>query len=229
MGDHQFSIRTSAFSLGNTQLYLDPAIKAEIRKLTTGEISPRLRHLFLYPDWSALKETDLERMLRQSSAAEESSPRQRKTADPRPGKIRDVFRAIWAIPEVQAETDNLLNRTACTVERICSSGVGSVPAQPINARIVIAGAAIASFVTFRPTRAPTLEFLDRVDLAVPGVPGFSVHTRKTGGGGAGAKVENIANMGLSVSGGRTSSNETTSTRWDLHLMFDATRIFPMLK
>ena len=229
MGDHHLALQTSAFSLGNTQLQLDPAIEAEIRKLAIGEVSPRLRNLFLHPDWNEVKEIDLERMLRQSSTTDESLPWKRKSADPRPGEMRDVLRAIWAIPMVKAGVDDILDRTACTTRRICSSGAGSAPVSPATAKVVITGAAITSALAFSPTRGPALNFLDRADLGVPGVPGFSVHVRKTGGGGAGAKLENIANTGVTVSGGASMPNESTPGRYDVRLMFDATRIFPIFK
>ncbi|MDJ0656363.1 MAG: hypothetical protein QNJ40_19545 [Xanthomonadales bacterium] len=173
------------FSLGNFQLRLDPEIEAEIRRLGAAPPSPRLRSLFLNPNWAGFQQSNLDWMLRQPPApgAPPAVPRGAGPATPRAANVGDLARAVWNLPAVQGAAGRVLDDVGAAARRGWNTASPGQRALFITHSVVLSGGAIAGILSHDQTRTGVLDFLSGKNIPVPGVDGLTLQLRHDSGRG----------------------------------------------
>ncbi|HZD04162.1 MAG TPA: hypothetical protein VE173_04565 [Longimicrobiales bacterium] len=201
MGD--FTLRPGRFSLGDFRLRLDPEIEAHIRALRSEAPSPRLRHLFLNPNWAALQQTELDRVLATPPPARPSRPlvpRGAGPSTPRAAEVGDLMRALWAVPAVQQASGQLLDRLSGRMQRDWQRASGAEQALVVSWSAVIGSAAMAGVLSNREAREQAFDLVVDRDIPVPGLDGLTIRLQERGGQ---ATYRDIGGSGLTArAGGR---------------------------
>src|SRR6266545_1512452 len=208
--------------LGDFQLRLDPELEAQIRALQSAPPSGRLVNLFLQPNWNALQQSMLDRMLLMPPPAPPSQPlvpRGAGPATPRAAEVGDLMRAIWSVPAVQngarQVVDQMSQRARSDWQR------ASVPDRAlfITTSAAIAGGSLAGVLSNNEARTRVFNLVVDRDLPVPGVDGLTVRLKPRGGA---ATYRNIGGSGVTVSAG-AQLGTGGQLDYDVMLTFDVAR------
>lgn len=212
------------FSLGNFQLRLDPEIQREIQALQSAPPTPRLRNLFLRPNWRLFRQDELTRMLAEPPTPSPAPfvPRGRGPSTPRAAEVGDLMSAIWAIPAVQQASNQLLNRLAQQARQGWRGMSGGERALVISWAGLISGSALAAALQNRESRQQLLNFVAGRNIPVPGLDGLSFKLRERG---AGAAWSDIGGSGVTVRGGGGVS-ESGRAQYDFAVSIDVMPYLP---
>jgi len=226
MGDFDLTLpgRGHGFNLGVPPLRLDPALEREIRALQSHPPSPRLRQLFLYPNWRALQQSYLDALLRQPPPAPAAPlvPRGRGPATPRAGELSDLLEALWAIPVVQQSANRVLDDAAGRLRRDWSRLSTGEQALVISHGALLLGGAIAGASTDPESRDFLFSLIVNRDIPVPGIEGLTFRVTPRG---AGATLRDIAGSGVTVSGAGGVDRQGRA-EYNVNVMLDVTRFLP---
>lgn len=180
-------------SLGNYQLQLDPELMAQFRAMAAGQPAPRLRHLFLHPNWQQMRQDELNRLLRQPPPSPQPPlvPAGAGPDEARVATAADLFSAIWGIPSVQAAVNRLLDGVQRDFSQLTTGQTALVVTQ---AALILGGVGTAINLQDDPPGMPLSLILGR-SIPVPGVDGLSFQLLHRGGQ---LSLSNIAGSGVSA-------------------------------
>ena len=167
----------------------------------------QLRHLLQNPDWQALQQADLDRLLKTPPPTRPSQPvvpRKPGPAKPRAAEVGDLMKAIWSIPSIRNASNQVANQASLNFRRGWKNAPGKEKAAVVSSAVVIGGSALAAVLSNRQTRSTVLDLIVDKDIPVPKVDGLTVRLRPRG---AGATYNNIAGSGVTVNVGAQRGKE----------------------
>jgi len=205
MGD--FGYRPPRIRLLDAELTLDPAIVAMIRDVEIQMAARRDINLWLRPDWNQLP--DLSRILLMPPpavpASPFSAPRGAGPSTPRPGEISDVLSALWQVPAVQTQVNNVYGearRQIGLLHRDWDSATTADRALMISMSGLVVGSSLSFLMISPASRQGIFNLLVNRDIPIPGVDGLSFRLLPRG-----AQVTTPTPVtGLSVTGGLNFGN-----------------------
>lgn len=226
MGDFDLRLpgQRRRYSLGVGPLRLDPAIEREIRALQHNPPSPRLRNLFLRPNWHSLQQAYINELLRQPPAAPAAPlvPRGRGPATPRPANVALLLSAFWSVPLIQQRANRLLDDAAGQLRRDWSRLSTGEQALVISQGVIIAGGALAGISTDPEAREFLFNLIIDRDIPVPGVNGLTFRIQRRGGS---ATLRNIGGSGVTVDGGG-GVDERGNPQYNVNITLDVMQFLP---
>lgn len=186
--------------LGDFRLRLDPDIEAEIQSLRSRPPSPRLLNLVLQPNWNALEQSTLDRLLLTppTPASPPLVPRGAGPATPQAGEVSTLLKAFWAVPRVQQGARQSLDQLTLRLRRDWRRASLADRVLVITTSAVIGGGALSGVLTNNEARTQAFNLIVNQNIPVPGVDGLTVRLQPHG---AAATYRDIAGSGVTVSAG----------------------------
>jgi hypothetical protein len=203
------------------RLRLDPDIEAQIQALQSEDASARLLTSMLRPNWFALPQPTLDRLLLAlpMTASRPLVPRGAGPDMARAADVGDLMRALWAVPAFQQAATRVGDQVADPARRGWERSSAGDKAVMISSSALMAGGALAGVLSNQQARTATFNLLVNRDVPVPGVDGLTVRLRPRG---AAATYRNIGGSGLGISaGGQATAGRTPDC--EVMFTFDVTR------
>lgn len=214
-----FGQRLSLVPDSELRLQLDPQIMAEVRALAETGSAPRIRQLWLTPNWSQLAQMpSMARILASPPprASEPLVPRGRGPATPRAAELSDLMQAIWAVPAVRQAATRTMDEVTGQLRRGWDRSSATDRAIIITHGIVLAGTALGPMLAHSEHRRMLLNLIDGTQVPIPGYPGASVRVGRQGGGVT-LPVPRVPQV---VASGSIDREESGRTRWQVMIRVD---------
>ncbi len=211
--------RLSLIPDSELRLQLDPQIVAQIRALAETGSAPRLRQLWLTPNWSQLSQMPSAARILASPPPRTSGPlvpRGRGPATPRAAELSDLMQAIWAVPAVRQAATRTMDEMTSQLRRGWDRSSTADRALMISHGGLLVGTALGPLLAHSEHRQTLLNLIDGTDVPIPGYPGASVRVGRRGGG-ATLPVPGARSV---VASGSVERADSGRTNWEVMIRVD---------